>query len=139
MKTRLFVFYNGLRRRQARDGHAERRAGHIVEAGSVAEFHRGRVAAVFAADAELESGLGLAAQLHRHFNQPADALLVNARERVVLEDLLRIVVLQELAGVVAGEAESHLGQVVRAEGEEVGFGRDLVRALRSWCRPYSRA
>jgi hypothetical protein len=31
---------------------------------------------------------------------------------------------QELAGVVAGEAEGHLGQVVGAEGEELGLGGD---------------
>lgn len=41
-------------------------------------------------------------------------------------NLLVVVVAQELAGVVAGEAEGHLGQVVGAEGEELGLLGDLV-------------
>ena len=77
----------GLRRRQPRDRHAERRAGDVVEAGAVAEVDRGRVAAVLAADADLEVRAASAAAL--------DADLRSARrrpswssdgERVVLED-----------------------------------------------------
>mgnify|MGYP007108684602 CR=1 FL=1 len=67
----LFVFNNGLRRSQARNGYAERRAGYIVEAGSVAEFYRGGIAAVLAANTELNVGLGLAAQLDCHLDQLA--------------------------------------------------------------------
>ena len=63
----------------------------------------------------------------RHLHQLADADLVELRERIVLEDLRVVVGAEELAGVVAGEAEGHLGQVVRAEAEEVRFLRDLVR------------
>ena len=44
----------------------------------------------------------------------------------LLVDLLVVVSAQELAGIVAGEAEGHLGQVVGAEGEELGLLGDLV-------------
>jgi Tol biopolymer transport system component len=44
----------GLGRGEAGDGHAEGRAADVVEADLVAEVHRRRVAAVLAADAELE-------------------------------------------------------------------------------------
>ena len=46
----------GLGRRDARDRHAERRAAHVVEPGGVEEADRVRVAAVLAADADLEAG-----------------------------------------------------------------------------------
>ena len=74
----------------------------------------------------LRSGLVCAAELDSHFDELADAGLVESGKRVGLEDLLLIVGVQELAGVVTGEAEGHLGEVVCAEGEELGFLGDLV-------------
>ena len=46
----------------------------------------------------------------------------------MLDDLLVHVGVQELAGVVAGEAPGHLGQVVGAEAEELGLLGDDVSA-----------
>ena len=46
----------GLRRRHARDRDAVRGAAHVIEPRAVEEAHRVRVAAVLAADAELEVG-----------------------------------------------------------------------------------
>jgi omega-6 fatty acid desaturase (delta-12 desaturase) len=54
------VPYGGLRRRDAGDRDAVRAAGHVVEPGHVEEVDRERVAAVLAADPELERRLGLA-------------------------------------------------------------------------------
>src|SRR4051794_22764374 len=50
---------------QPGDRDAERRARHVVEADLVAEVHRVRVAAVLAADAELDAGARPAALLGR--------------------------------------------------------------------------
>ena len=47
-------------------------------------------------------------------------------ERIWLQQAFVFVLLQELAGVIAGEAEAHLRHVVRAEAEEVGLHRDFV-------------
>src|SRR5205823_2504526 len=47
-----------LRRRDPGDRHAVRRAAHVVETGELEERDRVRVAAVLAADAQLEVGLG---------------------------------------------------------------------------------
>jgi ABC-2 type transporter len=47
-----------LRRGQPRNGHAERRATDVVQAGLVEERHRARVAAVLAAHARLHAGPG---------------------------------------------------------------------------------
>src|SRR4051812_22142910 len=51
----------GLRRGEARDRHAIGRARDVVEPDLVAERHRGRIAAVLAADPDLEVLAGLAA------------------------------------------------------------------------------
>ena len=96
----------------------------------VAEAHRGGVAAVLAADADRSSASSAdLPALDRDPHQLADTFLVERRERVVREDAVLEVAGEELAlGVVAREPERGLGQVVRAEREEVGVKRDLVRA-----------
>src|SRR5699024_4481280 len=77
--------------------------------------------AVLAADTEVDVGASGTAELAGHVDQLADADLVETLERVVVEDLLLVVAGQEAAGVVTGEAEGHLGEVVGAEGEELGL------------------
>ena len=106
---------------EAGDGHAERAAGDIVQADLVAELDGHGVAAVLAADAEVNVGVGLATELCSHSNELADADLVKAGEGIALVDLLVVVRAEELAGVVTAEAEGHLSQVVGAEAEELSF------------------
>jgi hypothetical protein len=55
------VTQNGLRGRDAGDRDPVRAAGDVVKPGHVEELDRDRVAAVLAADAELERRLRLAA------------------------------------------------------------------------------
>ena len=52
----------GLSGSQAGDRHAEGRAGHVVQADVVAELDARRIAAVLAADAEVQVRAGLAAE-----------------------------------------------------------------------------
>ena len=120
------VLDGGLGGSQTGDGHTEGRAGDVVQSHIVAELHGGGVAAVLAADAQVQISAGLTAQLGGHLHQLAHASLVQLGEGIALVDLLVVVSAQELAGVVAGEAEGHLGQVVGAEGEELGLLGDLV-------------
>ena len=72
---------------EAGDGYAERAAGHVVQTDLVAELDGGRIAAVLAADAEVQVGAGLAAESGGHLDELADADLVEAGERIVLVDL----------------------------------------------------
>src|SRR5512135_347959 len=67
----------GLRRGKTRDRHAKRRARHVIELGFVAERNRRRIAAMFAADADLEFGPRLASAFDADAHQLADALLVD--------------------------------------------------------------
>ena len=62
-----------LRRRQPGDRHAVGRAGDVVEADLLAEGDRGRIAAVLAADAELDVRPRRAAALGGDADQLADA------------------------------------------------------------------
>src|SRR5688500_1962642 len=125
-RAALAFLDRGMRGGQSGDGDAEGGAADVVEADRVAELDRLRVAAVFAADAALEVRVRLAAELHAHADQLADAAEVDRLERVALEQLLLDVLGEEDARVVAAVAEGHLRQVVRAEAEELGRLRELV-------------
>ena len=89
-------------------------------------MNRRRVAAVLAADSELQILPRLPPALHAHPDHFADALDVDRRERIPVENLAVLVYLQKLASVVARETEGELGEIVRAEREELRFGRDLI-------------
>ena len=80
---------------------------------------------MFAADSAVELRTCLLAVSDGHFHELADAALVEAGERIVLEDLLVVVRAEELSGVVAREAVRHLSEVVRAEAEELRLVGDL--------------
>ena len=67
-----------LRRGEAGDRDAERRARHVVEMRRLAEGDRGRIAAVLAADAELDVGPRRPAALDGDLDQFADADGVDA-------------------------------------------------------------
>ncbi len=111
---------------KAGDRNAERAAGHVVQTDFVAELDGAGVAAVLAADAEVQLRTGCTAKLCSHVNELADTGLVETCKRIALVDLLVIVCTEELAGVVTAEAEGHLGQVIGAEGEELSLSCDLV-------------
>src|SRR5688572_26819767 len=97
------------------DGDAVGRAGDVIQSDLGAEVDGGRVAAMLAADAELELGAGLAAALGGDLHQFADTFRVDADEGILLEDALPLVGRDEARGVVAAEAVGGLRQVVGAE------------------------
>ena len=98
--------------REPCDRNAVRRAGNIIEPDLVAELDRRRIAAVLAADAEVHVRAGLLAELHCHVHKFAYADLVELSKRIGFIDLLLIICGQELAGIVAREAERHLRAVI---------------------------
>src|SRR3954469_8245619 len=113
--------------RQPRQRHAIGRAADVVETERVAERDRVGLAAVLAADAQLDALLRAAAPLDRDAHQVADAALIDGLERVSLQHAVLEVAGEELSlGVIPREAERRLRQVVRAEREEVGELGDLV-------------
>ncbi len=91
------------------------------------EVDRVGVAAVLAADAELQAGLRLAPEPRAHPDHLSDAGRVERLERRAVEDLDVDVAREHAAlDVVAAEAERRLGEVVGAEREEVGDACDPV-------------
>src|SRR3546814_13136785 len=90
----------------------------IVEAGIVAEAHRRRVAAMLAADAELDVLAHAAAALGGQLDQFADAGLIDGDEGIALADAGLEVILHE------------------QRSEERRVGKECVRKCRSRWAPY---
>ena len=94
---------------QTGDGYTEGGAGYVIQTDLVAELNGGRIAAVLAADAQMDVGTGAAAQFCSHAYQTAYTMYVQLGEGVKLVDLVVVVGIQELASVITAEAEGHLG------------------------------
>src|SRR6202008_4280956 len=101
------------------------------EADLAAEMDRGRVAAVLAADAELDAGAAGAAAPGGGADHLADPGRIEADERVMREDAGLLVGSEEARRVVARDAEHGLRQVIGAEAEEFGALGDLAGEQRS--------
>ncbi len=117
-------------RRQPGNGHPEGRTGDIVQSDLVAEDDRRGVAAMLAANAQLDVPTGGAPFFHRHFDQLADTVLVQRHERIFRQDAVIHVERQKFTRIVAGKAKGGLGQVIGAEGEKFGLDGDLVGGQR---------
>ena len=87
LRFALVATDGSLRGGQTGDGHAERRAGHVVHADAVAELDGARLAAVLAADADFQVRVGLAAAFDGSFHQLADAFVVEDGGGIVGENL----------------------------------------------------
>ena len=118
---------DGLGGGEAGDWDSEGGAADVVQAHLVEEGHRRGVAAVLAADADLQVGLHGAAALHGQVHQGADACFIQRHEGVRRVDAALQVGRQEAAGVVPRQAERGLRQVVGPEAEELRLGGDLAR------------
>src|SRR5215467_12706263 len=92
--------------RQPRDGNAERRRADVVEADLLEKLNRVGIAAVLAADAELDVFPRAAPLRNGDLDELADAGLVDRRERVFLHDLELGVVREKRARVVARHSEA---------------------------------
>src|SRR4051812_178094 len=109
------LLQRSLRRREAGERDPVRRAADVIEPDPVAELDRRRLAAVLAADAELDVRLRLPPPLHRDPHQVSDTFGVEHLERVALEHAVLEVEREELPlRVVARHAERRLREVVRA-------------------------
>jgi hypothetical protein len=91
----------------------------------VEEFDGAGVAAVLAADADLQVAPTLAPLPGSHLHQLADAIAVEDLERVVIEDTGLDIEWQERCRVVARDAVRGLREVVRAEREELRLAGDV--------------
>src|SRR5690606_35361307 len=120
-----------LRRGELGDRDAEGRAAHVVQADAVAEHDAGWIAAVLAADADLEIGASPPAAFDAELHQLADAFLIDRLARIIRDDVVYAVEADERTIVVAAHTERRLSQVVRAEAEELGLLGDLIGRQRA--------
>src|SRR6516162_2197567 len=70
---------------QAGDGHTVRRTTDVIEPDLMAEDHAGRVAAMLAANPDLELFTGLPSPCHADPHQPPDPVLVDRLERIAAD------------------------------------------------------
>src|SRR3954470_8976393 len=117
----------GLRGGEAGDRDAVGRAGDVVEADRMAEGDGGGIAAVLAADADLERGARLTTACDADLDELADAFLVERDEGIDRQDALGHVGAEEARGIVTADAVRRLREVIGAEREELGALRDLGR------------
>src|SRR5216684_831625 len=94
----------GLRRSEPRDRHAIGRTGDVIQSDLVAERDGSGIAAMLAADPDLEAGTGLAPARDADLHQLADAVAIDRDERVDLQDSLGDVGAEEARRVVAADA-----------------------------------
>ena len=73
---------------------------------------------MLAADADVQLGVVCTAILDGIAHQLANAGLIQLGEGIVLEDLRIVVSIQELTGIVTGEAVGHLGHKYSQDHEE---------------------
>src|SRR5262245_63422898 len=85
-----------VRGREARDGHPVGGARDVVETAAMEEGDRRRIAAVLAADPDLELLARPASVLHGDADELADPFLVDRLERIEREDPAHEVVGEEL-------------------------------------------
>ena len=117
----------GLGSGEAGDGHAERAAGHVVNANGVEEEDGLGVTAVLTADTAGEAGALAAALVHTNLHQLANGLLVNVLERVAIKDALGS---GEgiFAAAVCRAAVTEVA-LFPDRFEEVGADRDVMREV----------
>src|SRR5262245_62921505 len=92
----------------------------------MAELHAVWLAAVFAANTELNVGPSLLPLGNGHLHKLPDTGLVDGGKRVPLHDFEFLIGPEEGARIVAAHAERCLGEVVSAETKKLGGLGDLV-------------
>ena len=97
----------------------ERRTAHIVEPEMMAEDHRVRIAAMLAANAELDILPRLATFFHSDLHQLADARGINRGKRICLDDAHFCIQRQKCRRVIAAHTQASLRQIVSAKTEKL--------------------
>src|SRR5271155_927150 len=90
-----------------------------------------RIAAMLTANSQLDARTCLIPLLDGGLNKLADARLINRGKRVLLDDFQLLVRPEEGTRIVTAHSQASLGQVVRAEAEELRRLRNLVGGERS--------
>ena len=77
-------------------------------------------------DTTVKGRTNLLTFLYSHLHQLANTCLVKLSKWIALVDLSIIVSIQELTGIITGETECHLSQVVCTEAEELSLCCNLI-------------
>src|SRR5438552_8959904 len=130
-RSRACLFERCLGRGQSRNRNPKRTATDVIQTEPVTELNAGRLAAVFAANPELDVRPSFASQIASDFHQAANALLIDRRERICIHNVELRVGGKKTAGIVPAHSQRRLCEIVCAKTEELGVARDLVGHERS--------
>ena len=111
-------YFDGERRLcgcEARHRDPIRRCAHVIETDRLEKMNRCGIAAVLAANPELQVRTCFASKLHAHPHERTDTLGIDRCEGVALENFLVLINPQELADVVPRKAKRELSEIVGAE------------------------
>src|ERR1700692_619281 len=86
------------------------------------------IAAMFAANAQLEICARLSSTFRRNANKFSHAVAIDGNERIACNQTFREIFGEECARVVAADTECCLRQIVGAEGEELRALGDFTSA-----------
>src|SRR2546428_3738858 len=114
----MLEFELRLRGSEARDRHAIRRAGDVIEIAASEKADRIGIAAMFAADADLQLFVRAASAFGTDAYELADTFLVDGFEWILRQNIFLHIFGQEASSVIARIAERHLREVVGAERKE---------------------
>ena len=107
--------------REPGDRYSERRAAHIVHSDLMTEFDAVRIAAVFAADADLQLRLDLTAAVDAHSDEFADPVCIYCLKWIVRQYLQIKIFWQESADIITAKPKAHLRQIVCTVAEEISL------------------
>ena len=122
----LHFLYSCLCSSETCDRNSEGRTRNVIETDFVAIFNGSRVAAVFAADTDVEVAVYGLTELNSGFHKLTNTDSVELSKGIVFEDLGVVVAIEELTCVVAREAIGHLGKVIGTEAEEISFSQKIA-------------
>src|ERR1700760_4111734 len=119
------AFFTNLRKRrlcgrQTRYRYTKWRAGNIIQTRVVTEANGCRIAAMLAANAELETVARLTAACRRDANKFADTIDIDGDERIARDHTLVDVLVEKHAGIVARQNQKGLREIVWGGGKKKG-------------------
>ena len=91
----------------------------------MAERDRSGIAAMLAADSDLEPASNGAAALNAYAHKLAHAFAIDRDERIGCQNAAGYVCAEKARGIITADPVGSLGQIIRAERKEFGALRDL--------------
>jgi hypothetical protein len=112
--------------RQDSDWYSEWRARNFGQANGLAELDGVRVTTVLTADTNVKTWVNFSGFFDAHFHELANTISIDGLEGISFIDTFIDKELEESSGIISGDTQSELGQIVGTEGQEIDLWSDLL-------------